>query len=44
MQVKRIELFWTFATILQTKPKQKFISNVLYMWPTHVNEKNKTQN
>jgi hypothetical protein len=43
MQVKRIKLLWTFTTTLQTKPKQKFISNVLYMWPTHANEKNKTQ-
>jgi len=41
MQVKRIELLWTFTTTLQTKPKQKFIFN---MWPTHANEKNKTQN
>jgi hypothetical protein len=44
MQVKRIKLLWTFTTTLQTKPKQKFISSALYMWPTHANEKNKTQN
>ncbi len=39
---KKIELLWTSTTTLHTKPKQKFISSVMSMWPTRGHEKNKT--
>jgi hypothetical protein len=40
MQAKIITLFWTSATSLQTKPKQKFAFSVHSMWLTYV--KNRT--
>jgi len=36
--VKTIELLCTSTTTSQTKPKQKFISHVFAMWPTHASE------
>jgi hypothetical protein len=37
-----LQLFWTSTTTLQTKPKQKLASTVLFMWFTHVSEQNRT--